>query len=277
MIHNKLFVIKRIRRNLTFLGSRCKHNGRRPKVVFHGPSFDFTRRANADATFLQKSINICKFRVVGVASQPYPWSIIWPMLSRLFSSWGLGSESNIFKPLENKTHSVKTVAMSCFQRARPGGKFESFYSTGQLKKCAYFSVDGLINTDIIAKLCLKLWFAFITFVPAKKCVHLSLKKSSNAIARRKSSMNWDKTTYRKKVSLSLKYRIVSGRDYGGKPIMLNNIAEETFIRHIHLHISISLEKTKNWETIGSIHCDIEVPEKIGAHSGNFFQTQDHFN
>ena len=47
----------------------------------------------------------------------------------------------------------------------------------------------LMGFVLIAALCLKPWVAFTTFVPAKKYVHLSLKRISNAVARRESSMH----------------------------------------------------------------------------------------
>ena len=47
----------------------------------------------------------------------------------------------------------------------------------------------LMGFVLIATLCLKPWVAFITSVPVKSCVPLSLKKIFNVVAKRESSMH----------------------------------------------------------------------------------------
>ena len=47
----------------------------------------------------------------------------------------------------------------------------------------------LMGFLLIASLCLKPWVAFITSVPVKSCVPLSLKKIFNVVARRESLMH----------------------------------------------------------------------------------------
>ena len=47
----------------------------------------------------------------------------------------------------------------------------------------------LMGFFLIAKLCLKQWVAFNTFVPVRSCAHLSMKKTSNVAVGEENSMN----------------------------------------------------------------------------------------
>ena len=50
-------------------------------------------------------------------------------------------------------------------------------------------VASVLMAFVIARLCLKQWVAFITFVPVRSCAHLSLKKISNVALGEENSMN----------------------------------------------------------------------------------------
>ena len=92
----------------------------------------------------------------------------------------------------------------------------------------------LMGFVLIAKLCLKQWVAFTTFVPVKSCAHLSLKKMSNVAVGEENSMNWDEAMYRRKVSVSLKCGNVRGGDFARQPLMLNCISEKISLTDGHL-------------------------------------------
>ena len=107
-----------------------------------GPSIVFTRKAVVDETFTRNSRNICK-SIVGIdASQLYPYSMCQPMPTGLYTRWDDDTESNKFKPQQNKPRNFENMVMSCFQRQRPDCKIESFYNTGTQKKFDCFKVDG---------------------------------------------------------------------------------------------------------------------------------------
>ena len=107
-----------------------------------GPSIVFTCKAVVDETFIRKSENICK-SIVGIdASQLYPYSMCQPMPTGLYTRWEYDTESNRFKPQQNKTRNFENMVMSYFQRQRPECKIESFYTTGTQKKIDCFKVDG---------------------------------------------------------------------------------------------------------------------------------------
>ena len=107
-----------------------------------GPSIVFTRKAVVDETFIRNSENICK-SIVGIdASQLYPYSMCQPMPTGLYTRWEYDTESNRFKPQQNKTRNFENMVMSYFQRQRPECKIESFYTTGAQKMIDCFKVDG---------------------------------------------------------------------------------------------------------------------------------------
>ena len=107
-----------------------------------GSSIVFTRKAVVDEAFIRDSANICK-SIVGIdASQLYPYSMGQPMPTGLYTRWEYDTESNRFKPQENKSRNFENMVMSFFQRQRPDCKIESFYTTGFQKMIDCFKVDG---------------------------------------------------------------------------------------------------------------------------------------
>ena len=73
-----------------------------------GLSIVFTRKAVVDETFIRNSEIKCK-SIVGIdASQLYPYSMCQPMPTGLYTRWEYDSESNRFKPQQNKSRDFKT-------------------------------------------------------------------------------------------------------------------------------------------------------------------------
>ena len=95
----------------------------------------------------------------------------------------------------------------------------------------------LMGFVLIAPLCLKSWGAFTTSVPVKSCVLLSPKRKFNVGARRESSMHWDDTIYKRKVSRLLKCGSVNGGECTKQPTLLSNISENTFLKGVHFQLS----------------------------------------
>ena len=107
-----------------------------------GPSIVFTRKTAVDETFIRNSEKICK-SIVGIdASQLYPYSMCQPMPTGLYTRWEYDTESNTFKPQQDKSRNFENMVMPYFQRQRPDCKIESFYTTGTQKKIDYFKLDG---------------------------------------------------------------------------------------------------------------------------------------
>ena len=107
-----------------------------------GPSIVLTRKAVVDETFIRNSRNICKSMVGIDASQLYPYSMCQPMPTALYTRWEYDTESNRFKPQQNKSRKIEIMVKSYFQRQRPDCKIEIFYTTGPQKKIDCFKVDG---------------------------------------------------------------------------------------------------------------------------------------
>ena len=64
------------------------------------------------------------------------------MPTGLYTRWEYDTESNRFKPQQNKSRNFENMVLSYFQRQRPDCKIESFYTTGAQKKIDSFKVDG---------------------------------------------------------------------------------------------------------------------------------------
>ena len=144
--------------------------------VVGAPSIVFTRKAIVDETFNRKSANICK-SIVGInASQLYAYSMCQPMPTGLYKRWDFDLETSRFTPGQNKTRSFENMVMCYFHR------------TLQVDR-RKFTASLLKGFVLIATLCFKPWVAFTTSVPVKISAHLSLKKISNVVARRESSMH----------------------------------------------------------------------------------------
>ena len=151
-----------------------------------GSSIVFTRKAVVDQTFVLKSTNICK-SIVGIdASQLYPYSMCQPMPTGLYTRWDIDSETGRFTPQQNKTCSFENMSCLIFNVQDLIAKLRA--STLQADRRKLFA-SLLMGFVLIAKLCLKHWVAFTTFVPVKSCAHLSLKKLSNVAAGEENSMN----------------------------------------------------------------------------------------
>ena len=89
------------------------------EVMVAGPSIVLTRKAVVDETLIRKSENICK-SIVGIdASQLYRFSLCQPMPTGLYTRWEYDTESNRFKPQQNKSRNFENMVMSYFQRQRP--------------------------------------------------------------------------------------------------------------------------------------------------------------
>ena len=117
----------------------------------------------------------------------YPYSMCQPMPTGLYTRWDLDSETSRFTTRQNKTRSFENMAMSYLQRTRPECEIESFFTTGRQKKTDCFSVDGFhSHSNTVFE---KPWVAFTTSLPVKSCMPLSLKKTFNVVAKRKSSMH----------------------------------------------------------------------------------------
>ena len=81
-----------------------------------GPSIVLTRKAVVDETFIRKSTNLCK-SIVGIdASQLYPYSMCQPMPTGLYTRWNHDTESQMFKPRQNKTRSFENMVFLNFNK-----------------------------------------------------------------------------------------------------------------------------------------------------------------
>ena len=108
-----------------------------------GPSIVFTRKTVFDEIFIRNSRHICK-SIVGLdASQFYPYSMCQTMPAGLYTQLEHDTESNRYKPEQNKSRNVENKVTSYFQRQRPDCLIKSFFTTRTQKKNDCFKAVGL--------------------------------------------------------------------------------------------------------------------------------------
>ena len=131
--HKKGIVIFELGRTLPNLTSNCLHKytsakfypftetdkdflQRVQEIMVAGPSIVLTRKAVVDETFSQNSGNFCQ-SIVGLdGSQLYPHSMCQPMKTGPYTRWDYETESNNFKPQQNKSRNFENKAMSYLQK-----------------------------------------------------------------------------------------------------------------------------------------------------------------
>ena len=161
--------------------------------VFIGPSIVFTRTAVVYETFIRKSTSICKSIARIDARQLYPYSMCQPMPTSHYTRWDIDSETSRFIPRQNQTRSFEKNVMSFFNEQKLIVKLRASTLQAHRKKLTALVLMGFV---LIAKLRLKQWVAFTSFVLVKSSTQLSVKNISNVAVRKGNSMSSDEAIYR---------------------------------------------------------------------------------
>ena len=231
-----------------------------------GPSIVFTRKAVVDETFIRNSENVCK-SIVGIdASQLYPYSMCQPMPTGLYTRWEYDTESNRFKPQQNKTRSFENMVMSYFQRQRPDCKIESFYTTGTQKKIDCFKVDGFCAH------CNTVFEAMGCFYHYCSCQEARPALTDEDIERGNKKREMDQM--RKQYIKEKGYNIVEMWEcewwnlYKTTTCVKEHL-RESFPYKRPLREESLLEQIRSGKLFGYVQCDIEVPEEFKEKFANF--------
>ena len=163
------------------------------EVMVGGFSIVFRPKSVVDETFIRNSRNLFK-SIVGIdASLLYPFSMCQPMPAGLFMPWEYDTESNRFKPQQNKSRNFENMVVSYFWRQRPDCKNENFYTTGAQRKID-FKEDGscaYCNTVFEAMGC------FYHYCPSQ-VGRLSLTEEEIKLGNKKKEMEQMRKQYIKK-------------------------------------------------------------------------------
>ena len=231
-----------------------------------GPSIVFTRKAVVDETFIRKSENICK-SIVGIdASQLYLYSMCQPMPTGLYTRWEYDTESNRFKPQQNKTRNFENMVMSFFQRQRPECKIESFYTTGTQKKIDCFKVDGFCAH------CNTVFDAMGCFYHDCPCQEARPSLTEEDIERRNKKREMDQM--RKQYIKERGFNVVEMWEcewwnlYKTTTCVKDHL-RESFPYKRPLREESLLEQIRSGKLFGYVQCDIEVPEELKEKFANF--------
>ena len=109
---------------------------------------------------------------------------------------------------------------------------------------------------LFATLCSKQWAAFITLVPFKRLVRLSLRRSFNVVVNREKSMNWEKAVNKRKLSLSLKCGSLDGGECTRQAKMSEKIIRQNFPYRRSIAADQLIEEKKRKYTVvrSGWHC-----------------------
>ena len=230
------------------------------------PSIVFTRKAVVDETFIRNSRNLCK-SIVGIdASQLYPSSMCQPMPTGLHTRWEYDTESNRFKPQQNKSRNFENKVISYFQRQKLDCKIESFYTTGTQKKIDCFKVDGFCAH---CKSVFEALGCFYYYFPSQEA-RPSLSEEDIRRGNKKRELDQMRKQYIKEKE----YNVVEMWECEWW-----NLYKTTACVKQHLRESIPykrplreeslLEPIRSGKLFGYVQCDIEVPEELKEKFANY--------
>ena len=231
-----------------------------------GPSIVFTRKAVVDKTFIRNSGNICK-SIAGIdANQLYLYSTCQPMPTRLYTRWEYDTESNRFKPQQNKSRNFENMVMSNFQRQRPDCKIESFYTTGTQKNIDCFKVDVFCAHS---KTVFEAMGCFYHYCPCQK-TRPSLTEEDIERGNKKREMDQMRKQYIKEKRYNdVEMWECEWWNLYRTTTFVKQLLRESFPYKRPLREDSLLEQIRSGKLFGYVQCDIEVPEELKEKFANF--------
>ena len=231
-----------------------------------GPSIVFTRKTMVDETFNRNSGNICKSIVGTDTSQLYPYSMCQPTPTGLYTRSEYDTESNRFKPQQNKSRNFENMVMSYFQRQRPDCKIEGFYTTGTQKKIDCFKVDGFCahcNTVFEAMGC---FYHYCSCQEARPALTEEDIERSN----KKREMGQMRKQYinEKRRNVVEMWECDQWNLYRTTTCVKEHL-RESFPYKRPLMEETLLEQIRSGKLFGYVQCDTEVPEVLKKKFANF--------
>ena len=188
------------------------------------------------------------------------------MPTGLYTRWECDTESNRFKPQQNKPRNFENMVVSYFQRQRPDCKIESFYTRGTQKKIDCFKIDGFCahcETVFEALGC------FYHYYPSQEA-RLSLTEEDIERGNKKREMDQTRKQYIKEKG----YIVVEMWEYEGWNLYTTTTCVKQHLRESFpykrpLTEESLLEQIRSGKLFGYLQCDIEVPEELKEKFSNF--------
>ena len=190
-----------------------------------------------------------------------------PMLTSVYTRWGINSETSRFIPRQNKTRSFEKLVMSYFQQTRPGCKILRA-STLQADR-RKLNASKLMGFVLIAILCLKHWVVFTTFVPVESSAHPSLKTISDVAVGKKELDELRREYIQEKGFTVIEMWECEWWRFYKTTTSFELHIQEHFPYRQSLREHQLLEGIKKGNLFGYVQCDIEVPEQLRANFANF--------
>ena len=188
------------------------------------------------------------------------------MPTGLNTGWDCDTESNRFKPQQNKSRNFGNMVMSYFQRQRPDCKIESFYTTGTQKKIDCFKVDGFCAR---CKTVFEVMGCFYQYCPCQEA-RPSLIEEDIERGNKKREMDQMGKQYIKEKG----YNVVENWEcewwnlYKTTTCVKQHL-RESFPYKRPLSEETLLEQIRSGKFFGFVQSDIEVPEDLKKKFANF--------
>ena len=153
------------------------------------------------------------------------------MPTGLCTRWENDTESNRFKPQQNKFRNFENMVMSYFQRQRLDCKIDCFHTTGTQKKIDCFEVDCFCAH---CKTVFEAMGCFYHYCPCQEALPSQTEEDIER-GNRKRAMDQmrKKSTSKKKDIMLLKCGNVSGGICIRRQRVLINIWENYFLTNVH--------------------------------------------
>ena len=221
----------------------------------------FTRKVVVDETVIRNPRKSCE-SIVGIdAGQLYPYCMCQPMPTGLFTRWEHDTESNRFKPQQNKSRNSENMVMCYLQRQKPDCKIESFYTTETQKKMDCFKVDGFCAH---CKMVFETMGCFYHYCP---CQEEEARPSLTEEDIKRGHKKRERDQMRKQYIKEKGYNVVEMWEcewwnlYKTTTCVKEHL-RESFPYKRPLRQETLLDQIRSGKMFGYLQCDIEVPEEL---------------
>ena len=188
------------------------------------------------------------------------------MPTGLYTRWEYDTESNRFKPQQNKPRNFENMVFSFFQRQRHDCKIEIFYTTGTQKKIDFFNADDFCA---FCKTVFEAMGCFCHYCPCQEArLFLTEEDFERGNKKRENGPDEKAGHQRKGYNVVEMWECEWWNLYRTTTCVKEHL-KESFPYKRPLREARLLDQIRSGKLFGFAQCDIEVPEELNKISANF--------
>ena len=231
-----------------------------------GCSIVLTRKNVVDETFIRKSTSLCK-SIVGIdASQLYPYWMCQLMPNGLYTRWNYDSESQKFRPRQNKTRTFENMVCSYSQKTRRERRIESNVTTARQKKIDCFNVDGFCNHSNTVFEAMGCYFHYCPCQETRRS--LTDNEIMRVIKKREQDQMCKKYIQQKGYKVTELWECNWWELYQTDATVKNHL-QANFTYQRPLSEELLMQEIKSRRLFDYVQCDLKVPEHLKEFFANF--------